>query len=173
MLDVLYAPWPTPLATTGAAAGGTVVGGIEVLFWQATVQVELMTGQAAPLAAMRAALDAAVARTLTRGVTRTGPARGAADAAPRIARMLRWLTAGESHGQQLTAILEGLPAGVEVQTADSTASWPAAGSATAAARGCPSSRTRSRSPAACGTGAPRAARSPSRSATPSGPSGRR
>jgi chorismate synthase len=32
--------------------------------------------------------------------------------------MLRWLTAGESHGQQLTAILEGLPAGVEVQTAD-------------------------------------------------------
>jgi len=32
--------------------------------------------------------------------------------------MLRWLTAGESHGQQLTAILEGLPAGVELQTAD-------------------------------------------------------
>jgi len=29
--------------------------------------------------------------------------------------MLRWLTAGESHGQQLTAILEGLPAGVEVR----------------------------------------------------------
>jgi chorismate synthase len=32
--------------------------------------------------------------------------------------MLRWLTAGESHGQQLTAILEGLPAGVEVATSD-------------------------------------------------------
>src|SRR6476661_3876501 len=32
--------------------------------------------------------------------------------------MLRWLTAGESHGPQLTAILEGLPAGVEVQTSD-------------------------------------------------------
>jgi chorismate synthase len=32
--------------------------------------------------------------------------------------MLRWLTAGESHGQQLTAILEGLPAGVEVRTSD-------------------------------------------------------
>ncbi|MGY2081155.1 chorismate synthase [Modestobacter sp. SYSU DS0657] len=32
--------------------------------------------------------------------------------------MLRWLTAGESHGQQLTAILEGLPAGVRVQTTD-------------------------------------------------------
>ncbi|MCY0938434.1 chorismate synthase [Streptomyces sp. H34-S4] len=29
---------------------------------------------------------------------------------------LRWLTAGESHGPALTAVLEGLPAGVEVST---------------------------------------------------------
>ena len=32
--------------------------------------------------------------------------------------MLRWLTSGESHGQALVGILEGLPAGVEVTTAD-------------------------------------------------------
>jgi chorismate synthase len=32
--------------------------------------------------------------------------------------MLRWLTAGESHGPALTAILEGLPAGVRVTSAD-------------------------------------------------------
>ncbi|WP_448613016.1 chorismate synthase [Modestobacter sp. URMC 112] len=32
--------------------------------------------------------------------------------------MLRWLTAGESHGQQLTAVLDGMPAGVAVQTSD-------------------------------------------------------
>ncbi|MGD9960209.1 chorismate synthase [Nocardioides sp.] len=32
--------------------------------------------------------------------------------------MLRWLTAGESHGPSLVAILEGLPAHVEVTTAD-------------------------------------------------------
>lgn len=32
--------------------------------------------------------------------------------------MLRWLTAGESHGPALVAILEGLPAGVEVTTTD-------------------------------------------------------
>ena len=31
--------------------------------------------------------------------------------------MLRWLTAGESHGPALVAILEGMPAGVEVTTA--------------------------------------------------------
>ena len=30
--------------------------------------------------------------------------------------MLRWLTAGESHGPELMAILEGLPAGVEIST---------------------------------------------------------
>jgi len=34
--------------------------------------------------------------------------------------MLRWLTAGESHGPGLVAILEGLPAHVEVTTADLT-----------------------------------------------------
>ena len=32
--------------------------------------------------------------------------------------MLRWLTAGESHGPALVAILEGLPAGVSVATAE-------------------------------------------------------
>ncbi|HEX2175879.1 MAG TPA: chorismate synthase [Nocardioidaceae bacterium] len=32
--------------------------------------------------------------------------------------MLRWLTAGESHGPALVAILEGVPAGVEVASAD-------------------------------------------------------
>jgi chorismate synthase len=32
--------------------------------------------------------------------------------------MLRWLTAGESHGRALVAICEGMPAGVEVATAD-------------------------------------------------------
>ncbi len=32
--------------------------------------------------------------------------------------MLRWITAGESHGIALVAVLEGLPAGVEVTSAD-------------------------------------------------------
>ena len=31
--------------------------------------------------------------------------------------MVRWLTAGESHGPALVAIVEGLPAGIEVTTA--------------------------------------------------------
>lgn len=32
--------------------------------------------------------------------------------------MLRWLTAGESHGPALVATVDGLPAGVEVTTSD-------------------------------------------------------
>ena len=32
--------------------------------------------------------------------------------------MLRWITAGESHGPALVAVLEGMPAGVEVTTDD-------------------------------------------------------
>ena len=32
--------------------------------------------------------------------------------------MLRWLTAGESHGPSLVAILEGLPAHVRVTSSD-------------------------------------------------------
>ncbi len=57
VLDVLYAPWPTPLAAAVSAAGGAVVSGIEVLFWQAIAQVELMTGHPAPIEEMRRALD--------------------------------------------------------------------------------------------------------------------
>ena len=58
VLDVLYAGWPTPLAQRVEWAGGHSISGLEVLFWQATEQVELMTGQPAPIAAMRAALGA-------------------------------------------------------------------------------------------------------------------
>jgi chorismate synthase len=36
----------------------------------------------------------------------------------KIGSMLRWLTAGESHGRALVAVCEGVPAGVEVRAAD-------------------------------------------------------
>ncbi|MHA3702553.1 shikimate dehydrogenase [Jatrophihabitans sp. YIM 134969] len=58
LLDVVYAPWPTTLARSAAAAGAGVVGGRAVLLHQAARQVELMTGRPAPLAAMAAALPA-------------------------------------------------------------------------------------------------------------------
>ncbi|GAA1666000.1 shikimate dehydrogenase [Streptomyces yatensis] len=59
LFDVLYEPWPTPLAAAWAARGGSVVGGLDLLVHQAVLQVERMTGRApAPLAAMREALAA-------------------------------------------------------------------------------------------------------------------
>lgn len=56
LLDVTYAPWPTPLAAAYLAAGAVVVGGAAMLLHQAAAQVKLMTGRPAPLDAMRAAL---------------------------------------------------------------------------------------------------------------------
>lgn len=56
VLDVVYAPWPTPLAAAVEAAGGAVVAGALMLLHQAALQVQLMTGRAAPVEAMRAAL---------------------------------------------------------------------------------------------------------------------
>lgn len=59
VLDVIYAPWPTVLATSAAAAGCPVAGGLDVLLHQAVEQVELMTGRPGPTDAMRAALTGA------------------------------------------------------------------------------------------------------------------
>lgn len=60
VLDVVYAPWPTPFAAAARAAGCRVVSGLAVLLYQAAAQVELMTGRDAPISAMRDALDLAV-----------------------------------------------------------------------------------------------------------------
>jgi shikimate dehydrogenase len=62
VLDVVYHPWPTPLAGAAAAAGSVVASGYAMLLHQAAAQVELMTGKPAPLEAMRAAGERELAR---------------------------------------------------------------------------------------------------------------
>ena len=63
VLDVVYAPWPTPFARSALAVGCPVVSGLTVLLYQAVAQVELMTGHPGPVEAMRTALvDAVTAR---------------------------------------------------------------------------------------------------------------
>jgi shikimate dehydrogenase len=57
LLDVIYDPWPTPLAAAVRSAGGRVISGLEMLLHQAFAQVELFTGLPAPEEAMRAALE--------------------------------------------------------------------------------------------------------------------
>jgi shikimate dehydrogenase len=59
LLDVIYHPWPTPLAQAVTAAGGTLATGLDMLLHQAFGQVEQFTGRPAPRAEMRTALRAA------------------------------------------------------------------------------------------------------------------
>jgi len=61
VLDVVYHPWPTALATAAQQAGVATAGGFALLLHQAAHQVELMTGKSAPVEAMRAAGLAALA----------------------------------------------------------------------------------------------------------------
>jgi shikimate dehydrogenase len=62
VFDVVYDPWPTPLAAAAVASGRVLVGGLDLLLWQAVDQVRAMTGRFdVPVAAMRAAGEAALA----------------------------------------------------------------------------------------------------------------
>jgi shikimate dehydrogenase len=62
VFDVVYDPWPTPLAAAALADGRVLVPGPELLLWQAVDQVRAMTGRFdVPVAAMRAAGEAALA----------------------------------------------------------------------------------------------------------------
>jgi shikimate dehydrogenase len=62
LFDVLYEPWPTVLASRWSAAGGTVVGGLDLLVHQAVLHFEQMTGRSpGPLGVMRAAGEQALA----------------------------------------------------------------------------------------------------------------
>ncbi|MEO3814660.1 shikimate dehydrogenase [Sphaerisporangium sp. B11E5] len=63
VFDVVYAPWPTPLARAAAAAGATVIGGYGMLVHQAVRQVELYTGhRGVPVAPVRAGGEAEIRR---------------------------------------------------------------------------------------------------------------
>ena len=61
VFEVLYDPWPTPLASAALASGRPLVTGLDLLVHQAALQVSLMTGvDAAPLDVMRRAGESAL-----------------------------------------------------------------------------------------------------------------
>ena len=70
VFEVLYHPWPTPLAARAVEAGIPLIDGLDLLVHQAALQFSLMTGLDAPFDAMLAAGEAALATS------------GSADASP-------------------------------------------------------------------------------------------
>lgn len=64
VLDVIYHPWPTPLATAVSERGGVLATGLDMLLHQAFGQVEQFTGETAPREAMRDALRSATGGVL-------------------------------------------------------------------------------------------------------------
>lgn len=61
VFDVIYHPWPTPLARSAQQGGRRLVGGLDLLVHQAVLQFELFTGVPGPLEAMWAAGEQALA----------------------------------------------------------------------------------------------------------------
>jgi shikimate dehydrogenase len=59
VLDVIYHPWPTPLAAAVTSRGGMLATGLDMLLHQAFGQVAQFTGMTPPREAMRAALRSA------------------------------------------------------------------------------------------------------------------
>lgn len=64
VLDVLYHPWPTPIAEAVSKEGGRLATGLDMLLHQAFGQVEQFTGRSAPREPMRDALRAATGHIL-------------------------------------------------------------------------------------------------------------
>jgi shikimate dehydrogenase len=58
IVDAIYDPWPTVLATTAQQAGCTVISGRDLLIGQALLQIELMTGRSVAAELLYAALPA-------------------------------------------------------------------------------------------------------------------
>ena len=53
VFEVVYDPWPTPLARAAQDSGRRLVSGLDLLAHQAVLQVELMTGRAVPVDLVR------------------------------------------------------------------------------------------------------------------------
>ena len=66
VFEVVYDPWPTPLAAAALASGRALVSGLDLLIHQAVLQFTMFTGHGVPVAVMRSAGEtelAARART--------------------------------------------------------------------------------------------------------------
>ncbi len=129
-------PPPTPVGGTTTVIGGHTVTLIDIFHRNGVKYAQVSVGGQVPaLRDLGGAVAGSGGRshrtapqlTPGRGAARGGPlpgpgpfrrrapcGAGAPGRAPIVLAMLRFLTAGESHGPSLVAVLEGLPAGVPV-----------------------------------------------------------
>ena len=116
--------WGSTPASCSAAVGGMLLTVLRVVPPQGTTRSGRSccprgpgsaSSATAPLGAAYGCGDPGLVDLVCADGHRAGPARHRRE---RLAGMLRWLTAGESHGPGLVAVLEGLPAHVQVTSAD-------------------------------------------------------
>lgn len=62
VFDVVYDPWPTPVAVAAGARGQALVSGLDLLVHQAVLQFAMFTGHIGPLETMRNAGERALAQ---------------------------------------------------------------------------------------------------------------
>ncbi len=62
VFDVIYHPWPTPLAAAAQASGVLTLNGLDLLVHQAAHQLKHMTGQIVPVSVLESAVRAEVLR---------------------------------------------------------------------------------------------------------------
>lgn len=62
VFEVVYDPWPTPMAQAAIDSGRQLVSGLDLLAHQAVLQIELMTGQSVPVDLVREAGHSELAR---------------------------------------------------------------------------------------------------------------
>jgi shikimate dehydrogenase len=62
VFEVVYDPWPSPVAAAALARGQVLVSGLDLLVHQAVLQFAMFTGHNGPLDAMRAAGEHALAQ---------------------------------------------------------------------------------------------------------------
>jgi shikimate dehydrogenase len=72
VFEVIYDPWPTPLAQSAQDSGRRLVSGLDLLAHQAVLQMVLMTGESVPVGLVRDAGRAELARRAVQNHTTHG-----------------------------------------------------------------------------------------------------
>ncbi len=69
VFEVIYDPWPTPIARAAVESGRVLVAGLDLLAHQAVLQIDLMTGQPVPVDLVRDAGRAELERRAVQNST--------------------------------------------------------------------------------------------------------